>query len=69
MLPEISLLEEALRGHLGLKFGKLILKEFMLTSTYKYPQGHMIRKTTITEVVRDGIVTKIYKKKCSTHVI
>ena len=65
MLPEISLLEEALRGHLGIKFGKLTLKEFNVTSTYKYPQGHMVRKTT--EIVRDGIVIKSYVKKGSAH--
>ena len=69
MLPEISLIEEALRGHLGIKFGKLTLKEFNVTSTYKYPQGHMVRKTTITEIVRDGIVSKSYVKKGSAHVI
>ena len=69
MLPEISLLEETLRGHLGIKFGKLILREFNLTSTDKLPQGHMLRRTTFTGIVRDAIFTKGYVKKGSAHVI
>ncbi len=69
MLPEISLIEEALRGHLGIKFGKLTLKEFNVTTTYKYPQGQMIRKTTITEIVRDGVVVKSFMKKGLVNVI
>ena len=69
MLPEISLIEEALRGHLGIKFGKLTLKVFNVTTTYKYPQGQMIRKTTITEIVRDGVVVKSFMKKGLVNVI
>jgi hypothetical protein len=63
MLPDISLLEEALQGALGLKFGKLSLKEFSMTTTHKFPQGEIIRKTTISHVVRDGVVLKHYIKK------
>jgi hypothetical protein len=69
MQPEISLIEEALRNHLGAKFGILTLKEFNVNSTYKYPQGQIIRKTTITEIVRDGILIKRYVKKGSINVI
>ena len=63
MLPDISLVEEALQGALGLKFGKLSLKEFSMTTTHKFPQGEIIRKTTISHVVRDGVVLKHYMKK------
>ena len=63
MLPDISLLEEALQGALGLKFGKLSLKEFSMTTTHKFPQGEIIRKTTISHAVRDGVVLKHYIKK------
>ncbi len=69
MLPEISLIEEAIRSHLGIKFGRLTLKEFDVTTTYKYPQGQMIRKTTITEIVRDGVVVKSFMKKGLVNVI
>jgi hypothetical protein len=69
MLPDISLIEEALRGHLGIKYGKLTLKEFAVTTTHKYPQGQIIRKTTITEIVRDGQVIKSYVKKGLVNVI
>jgi len=69
MLPNISLIEEALRGHLGIKYGKLTLKEFALTTTYKYPQGQIIRKTTITEIVRDEQVVKSYVKKGLVYII
>ena len=68
MQPEISLIEEALRNHLGAKFGKLTLKELNVSSTYKYPQGQLIRKTTITEIARDGVLIKRYVKKGSIHV-
>ena len=68
MQPEISLIEEALRNHLGAKFGKLTLKEFNVSSTYKYPQGQIIRKTTITEIARDGVLIKRYVKKGSINV-
>ena len=69
MLPDISLIEEALRSHFGIKYGKLTLKEFELTTSYKYPQGQIIRKTTITEIVRDGQVIKSYVKKGLANVI
>ena len=69
MLPDISLIEEALRSHLGIKFGKLTLKEFAVTTTHKCPQGQIIRKTTITEIVRDGQVIKSYVKKGLVNVI
>jgi hypothetical protein len=68
MQPEISLIEEALRNHLGAKFEKLTLKEFNVSSTYKYPQGQMIRKTTITEILQDGVLIKRYVKKGSINV-
>ena len=68
MQPEISIFEEALRNHLGSKFGKLTFKEFNVSSTYKYPQGQLIRKTTITEIARDGVLIKRYVKKGSIHV-
>jgi hypothetical protein len=68
MQPEISLIEEALRNHLGAKFEKLTLKEFNVSRTFKYPQGQMIRKTTITEIVRDGVLIKSYVKKGSINV-
>lgn len=68
MQPEISLIEEALLNHLGVKFGKLSLKEFNVNSTYKYPQGQIIRKTTITEIVRDGVLIKRCVKKGSMNV-
>jgi hypothetical protein len=68
MQPEISLIEEALRNHLGAKFGKLTLKELNVSSTYKYPQGQMIRKTTITEILQDGVLIKRYVKKGSINV-
>jgi hypothetical protein len=63
MLPDISLVEEALQSALGLKFGKLSLKEFSMTTTHKFPYGDIIRKTTISQVVRDGVVLKHYIKK------
>jgi hypothetical protein len=66
--PEISIFEEALRNHLGAKFGKLTLKELNVSSTYKYPQGQLIRKTTVTEIARDGVLIKRYVKKGSIHV-
>ena len=69
LLPDISLIEEALRGHLGIKYGKLTLKEFAITTTHKYPQGQIIRKTTITEIVRDGHVIKSYVKKGLANVV
>ncbi len=68
MQPEISIFEEALRNHLGAKFGKLTLKELNVSSTYKYPQGQLIRKTTVTEIARDGVLIKRYVKKGSIHV-
>jgi hypothetical protein len=68
MQPEISLIEEALRNHLGAKFGKLTLKAFNVSRTYKYPQGQMIRKTTITEILQDGVLIKRYVKKGSINV-
>jgi hypothetical protein len=68
MQPEFSLIEEALRNHLGAKFGKLTLKELNVSRTFKYPQGQMIRKTTITEIVRDGVLIKRYVKKGSINV-
>ena len=60
MLPDISLIEEALRGHIGIKYGKLTLKEFALTTTHKYPQG---------QIIRDGQVVKSYIKKGLVNVI
>ena len=69
MLPDISAIEEALSAHLGIKFGKLTQREFALTTTHKYPQGQIIRKTTITEIVRDGQVVKSYIKKGLVNVI
>jgi hypothetical protein len=69
MLPDISLLEEALRASLGIKFGKVTLKEFALTTSHKFPTGEIIRKTTITEIVRDGQIIKSYVKKGLVHVI
>ena len=69
LLPDISAIEEALRAHLGIKYGKLTLKEFALTTTHKYPQGQIIRKTTITEIIRDGQVVKSYIKKGLVNVI
>jgi hypothetical protein len=68
LLPNSSAIEEALRAHLGAKFEKLTLKEFNVSRTYKYPQGQMIRKTTITEIVRDGVLIKSYVKKGSINV-
>lgn len=68
MQPEFSIFEEALRNYFGAKFGKLTLKEFNVNSTYKYPQGQIIRKTTITEIVRDGVLIKRYVKKGSINV-
>jgi len=68
MQPEISIFEEALSNHLRVKFGKLTLKEFNVSRTYKYPQGQMIRKTTITEIARDGVLIKRYVKKGSINV-
>ena len=62
-MPDISLVEEALQSALGLKFAKLSLKEFSMTTTYKFPQGDIIRKTTISHVVRDGVVLKHFIKK------
>ena len=69
MQPEFSIFEEALRNNLGFKFGKLTLKEFNMSRTYKYPQGRMISKTTITEIARDGVLIKRYVKKGSINVI
>ena len=69
LLPDISAIEEALRAHLGIKYGKLTQREFALTTTHKYPQGQIIRKTTITEIVRDGQVVKSYIKKGLVNVI
>ena len=69
MLPEISTIEEALRAALGIKFGKLIFREFALTTSIKHPRGHMVRKTTITEIVRDGHVIKSHTKKGLINVI
>jgi uncharacterized protein YdeI (YjbR/CyaY-like superfamily) len=69
LLPEISAIEEALRVHLVIKYGKLTQKEFALTTTHKYPQGQIIRMTTITEIVRDGQVVKSYIKKGLVNVI
>jgi hypothetical protein len=68
MQPEFSIFEEALRYNLGFKFGKLTLKEFNMSRTCKYPQGRMIRKTTITEIARDGVLIKRYVKKGSINV-
>jgi hypothetical protein len=68
MQPEISLIEEALRTHLGVKFEKSTLREFNVSRTYKYPQGQMIRKTTITEILQDGVLIKRYVKKGSINV-
>jgi hypothetical protein len=68
MQPEISIFEEALRGNLGGKFGKLTLREFNVCSKYKYPERQMIRKTTTTEIVRDGVLIKRYEKKGSINV-
>lgn len=68
MQPEFSIFEEALRNNLGFKFGKLTLKEFNMSRTYKYPQGRIIRKTTITEIARDGVLIKRYVKKGSINV-
>lgn len=69
MLPDSSAIEEALRAHLGIKYGKLTQKEFALTTTNKYPQGQIIRMTTINEIVRDGQVVKSYIKKGLVNVI
>ena len=69
MLPDISLVEEALQSALGLKFGKLSLKEFSMTTTHKFPYGEIIRKTTISHVVRDGVVLKHHIKKEVSRVL
>lgn len=69
MLLETSLIEEVLRANLGIKFGKLILREFELTTSVKHPQGRMVRKTTITEIIRNGQVITSHIKKGLISVI
>jgi hypothetical protein len=69
MLPNISDIEEALAQALGIKFGKITLKELEFTTSHKFPEGQMIRKTRITEIIRDGQVIKSYIKKGSFSVI
>lgn len=69
MLTEISLIEEALREALGIRFGKLIVRECNVTTSVKNPLGLMVRKTTITEIVRDGHVIKRHTKKGLLNVI
>jgi hypothetical protein len=68
-MNEISPLEEALASVLGIKFGKLTFKQSELTTSHKFPQGEIIRKTRITEIIRDGEVIKRHIAKAVPSVI
>ena len=69
MLPNYSTYEELLRYQSGIEFGKSTHSQFQLISTTKMPHGNLIRKTTITEIVRNGVVIKESITKDLTHVI
>ena len=69
MLPNISSIEESLRQILGIEFGKLSFTQTEFEVTTKMPHGQMVRKTTITEIVRDGIITKKYVQKGIANVL
>ena len=59
----ISNIEEALRKILGIEFGKLSFSQTEFKATTKMPHGQMLRKTVITEIVRDGKIIKKYEQK------
>lgn len=70
MLPnQISDIEEKLRTILGIEFGQFSFTKTEFEVATKMPHGQMIRKTTITEIVRSGVITKKYEKKGIESVI
>ena len=69
VFPSISKLEEALRQILGIEFGKLSFTQTEFEVSTKMPHGQILRKTTITEIVRDGIITKHFEKKGVNYVV
>lgn len=69
MLPDISPLEELLRNKLGIQFGKFSFNTTEFLVTTQMPHGQIVRKTTITEIVRDGVIVKKFEKKELDRVI
>ena len=63
MSLNFSEIEELLKAFLGIKFGKASINTTEFEFSSKLPSGQMIRKTSITEIVRDGQVIKRYFSK------